>query len=125
MVERRHTRDVGADLEYHVMPGSCIVKNGRCWQRFLLDPSTRAGSAHSVLKTVGTALKWDLYSCGAGKHGPLVGLLSRLLRRVSVLRTEIVSVPTSCSLMLLVGRGESAYRLDGERDIPLVPRLTI
>jgi hypothetical protein len=91
MVGRRHMRSVGADLEYHATLGSC-VQNVECyWRLFLLDSSRwaasiRIDSLNVFLSTVGMSLKMNPQSCAVGKDEPeqLVGLLSRLLRRVSI-----------------------------------------
>jgi hypothetical protein len=86
MVERRHTRSVGADLEYHATLSNCVGKVYCYWQLFLLGPSRWAASIRIdnldvFLSTVGMSLKRNPHSCGIAKyeHEQLVGLLSRLL----------------------------------------------
>lgn len=87
MVERRHTRNVAADLEYHATLGRCT---GGVWRLTLLCPSRwaasirigKSGDLNALLSAVGMSLNRDPHSCGIGKYGhdeQLVGLLSRLL----------------------------------------------
>jgi hypothetical protein len=86
MVGRYHARSVGADLGYHVMPGSCMRKVRCYWQLLFLGPSHRAASIcidtlNVFPGALGMSLKRNTHSFVVGKyeHEQLVGLLSRLL----------------------------------------------
>lgn len=62
MVGRRHTRSVGADLEYHATLDSCVEKVLCYWWPFLLSPSRWAASIridnlNVSLSTIGISLK--------------------------------------------------------------------